>query len=72
MSALNPVQRLVADTYCGGEFAKVASREEAETVGDTLFLFIIRELQDVTNHKDACARLLRAIMDINEVLGVFE
>lgn len=41
---LNPWQQVLARTYGEGDFAHVASIDDARDVGDTLFLFLMIEL----------------------------
>ena len=43
---LNKSQQVAAEAYEGGEFAHVQSADEATTLGDGLFAFIMRELSD--------------------------
>lgn len=71
--ALNPYQRLAADTYAGGEFSHIQHEDEATDVGDTLFLFLIRELDDdCDSWEEATNRLQRARDDIDGVLSEVE
>lgn len=69
---LNPFQRAVADTFMGGEFSHVQDIREAELAGDTLFLFLIRELDDVEDGDDARGRLTRAMGDVQVALSAVE
>lgn len=39
----NPLQRKIVELYCGGDMAHVKNMKAAETAGDTLFLFCLRE-----------------------------
>lgn len=41
---LNPVQKIAATAYAGGEFDHVTSMADVRKVGDTLFIFIMTEL----------------------------
>ena len=68
---LNKPQQIAVETYIGGEFGHVSTVEEAENVGDTLFLFIMRELsdeEDCDSIDEAIQRLERSQADIQKVL----
>lgn len=56
---LNAAQRVVADTYGGGDYAHITAPDEAEDVGDTLFTFLIRELADSEDCDDLDEALRR-------------
>ncbi len=70
MSVFNPYQDAAKKTYWGGEFSHVNSTTEAEDVGDTLFLFLMRELsssEGCDSPEEAIRRLDKAITDLEEV-----
>jgi hypothetical protein len=62
---MNRLQQFCSETYCGGEYAHI---EDYEGVGDTLYVFLMRELADVTDKETAVLRLETAISDIEGVL----
>lgn len=67
---LDIIQKIVVDTYAEGIFSHITSMEEAETAGDTLLLFLMRELgytQDCQTIPEAIRRVDAAIEDLNEV-----
>lgn len=71
----NRFQRHVADTYANGEYAHINRVGDAEEVDDTLFVFLIRELDDCEEWEDwdmAASRLRTAIRDIEHVLNKME
>lgn len=71
MTDLNTHQRAAADTYGMGDFSYATTQDEAENVGDTLFLFIIRELSDdegCDSRDEAIRRMEAAKRDIQDVL----
>lgn len=68
---LNKPQQIAVETYIGGEFGHVSTVEEAGNVGDTLFLFIMRDLsdeEDCESIDEAIQRLQRAQADIEAVI----
>ena len=70
MDKFNEFQEVAKKAYAGGEFAYVTTMEEAEGVGDTLFLFIMREIatgEGCENLHEAVGRLNIAISDIEKV-----
>jgi hypothetical protein len=64
---LSALQRHVADHYEGGEFIHVQTVEEAEAVGDTLFVYCIREAGDADDADEYDAMLHRAIDQLRSV-----
>lgn len=67
---LNKFQKAAAANYADGDFAHITSIEDASTVGDTLFLFIMRELADdgePMTQAEAQRRMARAMDDIGDV-----
>lgn len=65
---MNPYQRIVADTYAGGEFADASWPYK---VGDTLFTFLMLELDnDCESWAEAQRRVARAIEQLQDVLVV--
>ena len=57
----------MADAYGMGEFFHVVDMTQVDMCGDTLFLFIMRELEDVDNLDEAIRRMDRAISDITDI-----
>lgn len=75
MSKPNKFQAAVAKTYGGGDYAHLADSEawhgEAQSCGDTLFLFLMIELSDdgePMNSEVAEQRLEKAREDIGGAL----
>lgn len=67
----NEFQRAAADSYDGGHFNHTNTAEQAEEIGeldDSLFMFLIRELQDPETKEEAIRRLNTAIENIGEVI----
>lgn len=62
---LTPLQLEVVNHYAEGEFAHVESMQEAEYVGDTLFVFCLREAADLSGPYDFVAGLGRAIDELH-------
>ena len=69
---LTPLQRLVAEHYCGGEFAHIETQEEAEDCGDTLFSFVIREAGDAGGAPDYVGMLDTAINQLRSLQAEME
>ena len=72
MNALNKWQRIAADIYAEGDFSHVTSQDEAkaDNSGDTLFTFLMRELDDdCGSDETAIQRTERAIDDLLKVAG---
>lgn len=70
---LNEFQRLAAEHYAGGEFSYMTTMLEVERLGgDTLFLFIMRELEEVETMDGAREALDRATEQLKEVADEFE
>ena len=65
---LNSMQRLVADTYCGGEFCYIDDVECAQHVGDGLFTFLINEAGDVPDKGEFIVVLFAAQGQLAEVI----
>ncbi len=69
--ALNKQQRIAAKAYGSGDFAHVISLNEAGNVGDTLFLFVMREMsdeEDCESLDEGINRMRQAIDDLQVVL----
>jgi hypothetical protein len=71
---MNPEQRILADTYGGGDYSYMTDPLEAEQAYDTLFLFLMRELgpDGDTNRDEYIARLRRAEDDILTIRHALE
>lgn len=68
---LNVFQRACARAYGAGEFAHVASLDEARGVGDTLFAFLMTELgsrEGCRTRAEAIRRLEAATADVDGVI----
>ena len=68
---LSPWQRIVADNFGGGDFAYISSVDEAEHVGDTLFLFLMRELdpgEECDSWDEALRRTEVAMRQLDEIV----
>ena len=68
---INPSQRIMLDTYAGGEFSHVTTVDEARTQGDTLFVFLFLELSDGEECHDlltASGRVNTAVTNLRSVL----
>jgi len=72
MKLFNAYQAAAAAAYACGDYDQCTSVDQVETIGDTLLLFIIRELQDPENLGQAIDRMRVAIEDINIVLDALE
>lgn len=68
---MNPYQRLVADNYECGDYAHHEDPAEAEDAGDTLYLFLIRELEDPESPDVALRRITTARLQLQEMERVF-
>jgi hypothetical protein len=76
----NTLQRILMDTYRGGEFAHLKRGEDLRECGDTLFTFLYYELDDdvilsakargISPALLAVQRLNTALSDIGHVIGV--
>jgi NTP pyrophosphatase (non-canonical NTP hydrolase) len=70
---LTKFQRLVAETYEGGEFSWVRTEEGSENVGDGLFSFLIREAGQAGKSPDELLRMMRkAEEEVREVADAVE
>jgi hypothetical protein len=66
---LTKIQKIARDNYANGEFAHFETHEEAsDGVGDTLFEFIMRELEDCDSRREAVRRMETAKSEIKEVI----
>lgn len=68
---MNKYQRILAKYYAGGDFDYIESDSDARCVGDTLFLFLWRELadsEDCTDDDTAIQRLEMAEADVADIL----
>lgn len=68
-AVLNPYQRVLVASYAAGEYAHITTEAEAEEAGDTLFLFLFRELatSDCDSVDTALSYLDAAMADISVV-----
>lgn len=68
---MNQFQRIVGETFAGGEYQSVKTDKQAHQVGDTLFAFLFCELEDLgwmDNPMGECLkRLAKAKEQIAEV-----
>lgn len=64
---MNIYQRAIADNYEAGEFSDVTSTADAELVGDTLFVFLLRELAGVADAAEAMRRVALAGLQLQEM-----
>lgn len=67
----NRAQRIVANTYAGGDFDHVQP-DEIHDVGDTLFTFLMIELSDDEGCDDAEEAARRVRVAIDELVAVEE
>lgn len=65
---LSRMQRTVAAMYCGGDMAHVETKEELEDCGDTLFAFVMREIEGATSREEVEQLLLTAIEQLQGVV----
>lgn len=68
---LSPWQKLVAQHYGGGDYAHLQNIEECQDVGDTLFTFLMIELdpgEGCDDMHEARRRLVSARDDVEAVL----
>lgn len=72
--ALNPYQRVIADHYAAGDYAHIDDPREAmrDDQGDTLFTFLMREMDDPESPEEAYARLRRARDDLQDMMAEFD
>jgi hypothetical protein len=71
---LDPIQRFVVNNYEDGEFSYIESLKEARDCGDSLLLFLLRELsvaQDCCDLDTATTRLDMAIAQLSELRNKF-
>lgn len=72
---INTYQRIMLDAYAYGEYGHVVSAAEAERTGDTLFLFLFRELssqEDCIDIGIARKRMVSAIGELKDVLDALQ
>ncbi|TPL42567.1 MULTISPECIES: hypothetical protein [unclassified Mesorhizobium] len=69
---MNPYQKAAAKAFSNGDHAHVEDMTQVDLVGDTLFLFIMRELEDVEDIDTARRRIDRAILDLVDVSSAVE
>jgi hypothetical protein len=73
ITGLTDLQQQVVRHYMYGEFKHIGSVEEAKTVGDGLFLFLINEARDAADQEEYLGMLglaeqqVRSVM--NEIVG---
>jgi hypothetical protein len=73
MTQLTAWQRLVAENYGGGDYAHVQSVDECRDVGDTLFTFLMVELdpkEDCDDWPEALRRIGEAQRQIEEIYNL--
>lgn len=69
--SFNNHQEKLKQIYGGGDFAYVMNMEDVEACGDTLFLFLMRELsdsEDCRTTEEAVRRIRGAISDLEGLL----
>ena len=67
---LTPWQRLVAENYGGGDYTHVETLDECRDVGDTLFTFLMIELdpkEDCNDQREAARRVETAMNQLEEL-----
>lgn len=73
---MNKIQKIVMNTYSGGEFAGYSTADEAiDTSGDSLFSFLLTEVsddEDCETVETAIKRLQTSIDYIQEVIDALE
>lgn len=72
MSELTPWQRIVAETYGGGDYAHVRTLDECRDVGDILFTFLMIELdpkEDCDSQLEAACRVEVAMNQLEELVN---
>lgn len=73
---LSPWQRVVADNYGGGDYAYITSLDQCRDVGDSLFTFLMIEMdpkEGCDNAETALQRLETARDDITGLIpGIIE
>lgn len=70
MTDFNPYQRVVADTYGGGDYAHLTKLSECRDVGDTLFTFLMIELstkEGTDSPDEALRRMTTARLQLQDV-----
>ncbi len=67
MTILNKYQRIAADSYENGEYSHINDERQAGRCGDSLFEFIITELEDVEDGVHADGRISRAIAQLGHI-----
>lgn len=75
LSDLNKQQKIAVESYALGDFSHVDSLHDAEGVGDTLFLFIMRELsddEDCESMDAAVKRMKNAMSEIQRLITALE
>lgn len=63
---MNEFQFKCSQVYAGGAFEGLDDFEES---GDTLYIFLMRELSDVVDEEEALKRLRVAAADIEQVIA---
>jgi hypothetical protein len=71
---MNKYQEICCRTYGGGDYADILEKPElwevqARNAGDTLFLFLMLELEDCGDDETVLNRLHTAMRDVDTVLG---
>jgi hypothetical protein len=71
---LTPWQKIVAEHYGGGDYAHVETVDECRDVGDTLFTFLMIELdpkEDCDSWDEAVRRLAMAQEQLADLMEEF-
>lgn len=68
MTQLTPWQRIAAETYAAGDFSHVERLEDCRDIGDTLFTFVMIELDP----KEGCESQAEAIRRIDNAIAELE
>ena len=66
-NAFTPLQRLVLDHYCEGEFKALTSMQQVYEAGDGLLTFVMLEAADMSGPYDMRAALSRAVDELRYV-----
>lgn len=67
---LSPAQQILVATYANGDFSHIKSIDESREVGDTLFLFLMIELdekEDCDSINEAIRRVDSSMRDLHKV-----
>lgn len=75
MTELSPWQLLVAKHYGDGDYAHVTTLEQCHDVGDTLFTFLMVELDPGEGCEDiseAVSRVQNAAFELNQIATLLD